>query len=162
MPHLQRQIYETRKSSFHATNKVIKISFQSILHCPSVPVDPGDYLVVLHFPGASHQTQDSQHSRGSIRYLGYLLRRKINCFPGERAWLSHKLNGVWHSNVHTGANTNFPDMNRICNSGKGWGQSAKLGTHSAICSKLGTALQAYTLSPCTKFPPNPTSRKVNT
>ena len=45
---------------------------------------------------------------------------------------------------------------------KGWGQSAKLGTHSAICSKLGTALQAYTLNPCTKFPPNPTSRKVNT
>ena len=30
---------------------------------------------------------------------------------------------------------------------KGWGQSAKLGTHSAICSKLGTALQAYTLNP---------------
>ena len=45
---------------------------------------------------------------------------------------------------------------------KGCGQSAKLGTHSAICSKLGTALQAYTLNPCTKFPPNPTSRKVNT
>ena len=45
---------------------------------------------------------------------------------------------------------------------KGWGQSAKLGTHSAICSKLGTALQAYALNPCTKFPPNPTSRKVNT
>ena len=45
---------------------------------------------------------------------------------------------------------------------KGWGQSAKLGTHSAIWGKLGTALQAYALSPCTKFPPNPTSRKVNT
>ena len=45
---------------------------------------------------------------------------------------------------------------------KGWGQSAKLGTHSAICSKLGTALQAYALNPRTKFPPNPTSRKVNT
>ena len=45
---------------------------------------------------------------------------------------------------------------------KGRGQSAKLGTHSAICSKLGTALQAYALNPCTKFPPNPTSRKVNT
>ena len=45
---------------------------------------------------------------------------------------------------------------------KGWGQSAKLGTHSAICSKLGAALQAYALNPCTKFPPNPTSRKVNT
>ena len=45
---------------------------------------------------------------------------------------------------------------------KGWGQSAKLGKHSGICSKLGTALQAYALNPCTKFPPNPTSRKVNT
>ena len=45
------------------------------------------------------------------------------------------------------------------NCNKGWGQSAKLGTHSAICSKLGTALQAYALNPCTKFP---TSRKVNT
>ena len=45
---------------------------------------------------------------------------------------------------------------------KGWGQSAKLGKHSAIWGKLGTALQAYTLNPCTKFPPNPTSRKVNT
>ena len=43
---------------------------------------------------------------------------------------------------------------------KGWGQSAKLGTHSAICSKLGTALQAYALNPCTKFAANPTSRKV--
>ena len=45
---------------------------------------------------------------------------------------------------------------------KGWGQSAKLGTHSAIWGKLGTALQAYTLNPSAKFPPNPTSRKVNT
>ena len=45
---------------------------------------------------------------------------------------------------------------------KGWGQSVKLGPQSAIWEKLGTALQAYTLNPCTKFPPNPTSRKVNT
>ena len=45
---------------------------------------------------------------------------------------------------------------------KCWGQSAKLGKHSAIWGKLGTALQAYALNPCTKFPPNPTSRKVNT
>ena len=45
---------------------------------------------------------------------------------------------------------------------KGWGQSVKLGPHSAIWGKLGTALQAYTLYPCTKFPPNPTSRKVKT
>ena len=44
---------------------------------------------------------------------------------------------------------------------KGWGQGAKLGKHSAICSKLGTALQAYTLNPCTKFAANPTFRKVN-
>ena len=45
---------------------------------------------------------------------------------------------------------------------KGWGLSAKLGKHSAIWGKLGTALQAYALNPCAKFPPNPTSRKVNT
>ena len=45
---------------------------------------------------------------------------------------------------------------------KGWGLSVKLGKHSAIWGKLGTALQAYALNPCTKFPPNPTSRKVNT
>ena len=45
---------------------------------------------------------------------------------------------------------------------KGWGLSAKLGKHSAIWGKLGTAPQAYALNPCTKFPPNPTSRKVNT
>ena len=49
-----------------------------------------------------------------------------------------------------------------CEICKGWGLSAKLGKHSAIWGKLGTALQAYTLNPCTKFPPNPTSRKVNT
>ena len=45
---------------------------------------------------------------------------------------------------------------------KGLGLSAKLGKHSAIWGKLGTALQAYALNLCTKFPPNPTSRKVNT
>ena len=45
---------------------------------------------------------------------------------------------------------------------KGWGLSAKLGKHSAIWGKLGKALQAYALNPCSKFPPNPTSRKVNT
>ena len=45
---------------------------------------------------------------------------------------------------------------------KGWGLSVKLGKHSAIWGKLGIALQAYALNPCTKFPPNPTSRKVNT
>ena len=45
---------------------------------------------------------------------------------------------------------------------KGWGLSAKLGKHGAIWGKLGTVLQAYALNPCTKFPPNPTSRKVNT
>ena len=50
----------------------------------------------------------------------------------------------------------------VCCSCRGWGQSAKLGKHSAICSKLGTALQAHTLSLCTKFAANPTSRKVNT
>ena len=50
----------------------------------------------------------------------------------------------------------------VKSSHKGWGLSVKLGKHSAIWGKLGTALQAFTLNPCTKFPPNPTSRKVNT
>ena len=56
----------------------------------------------------------------------------------------------------------FHHFNYLSNFLKGWGQSVKLGPHSAIWGKLGTALQAYTLNPCTKFPPNPTSRKVNT
>merc|ERR1712012_682381 len=34
--------------------------------------------------------------------------------------------------------------------------------HSAIWGKLGTVVQGYTLNPCTRFPPNPTSTKVNT
>ena len=42
---------------------------------------------------------------------------------------------------------------------KGWGQSAKLGKHSAIWGKLGTALQAYALNPCTKFPQIPLLEK---
>ena len=44
---------------------------------------------------------------------------------------------------------------------KGWGQSAKLKKQSRIWGKFGTAIQGYILNPCTKFPPNPTSRKVN-
>merc|ERR1712240_675248 len=34
--------------------------------------------------------------------------------------------------------------------------------HSTILGKLGTVVQGYTLNPCTRFPPNPTSTKVNT
>ena len=39
-------------------------------------------------------------------------------------------------------------MPRLNNFGdpKGWGLSAKLGRHSAIWGKLGTALQAYALN----------------
>ena len=37
------------------------------------------------------------------------------------------------------------------NSLKGWGLSAKLGKHSAIWGKLGTALQPLAHS-CTRFP----------
>ena len=55
-----------------------------------------------------------------------------------------------------------PETKQNMTKQKGWGLSAKLAKHSAIWGKLGRALQAYTLSPCTKFPPNPTSRKVNT
>ena len=65
---------------------------------------------------------------------------------------------IWH----IGVKKKWYKLSKLGGRGKGWGQSAKLGTHSAICSKLGTALQAYTLNPCTKFAANPTSRKVNT
>ena len=34
--------------------------------------------------------------------------------------------------------------------------------HSAIWGKLCIAVQGYTLKPCIKFPPNPTTTKVNT
>ena len=33
-----------------------------------------------------------------------------------------------------------------------------IALHCAIWGKLGTALQAYNLNPCTKFPPNPSWR----
>ena len=44
---------------------------------------------------------------------------------------------------------------------QGLGSDCISRAHSAVSWKLGTALQAYTLNPCTKFPQNPTSRKVN-
>merc|ERR1712240_840852 len=34
--------------------------------------------------------------------------------------------------------------------------------HSTIWGKFGTVVQGYTLNPCTRFPPNPSSTKVNT
>jgi len=34
--------------------------------------------------------------------------------------------------------------------------------HSTIWGKLGPSVQGYTLNPCTRFPPNPASTKVNT
>jgi hypothetical protein len=33
---------------------------------------------------------------------------------------------------------------------------------STIWGKLGTVVQGYTVNPCTRFPPNPASKKVNT
>ena len=45
---------------------------------------------------------------------------------------------------------------------QGVGSDCISRANSAIRGKLGTALQAYTLNPSTKFPPNPTSRKINT
>ena len=45
---------------------------------------------------------------------------------------------------------------------KGLGSDCISRAHSAIWGKLGTALQAYTLKPCNKFPQKPTSRRVNT
>ena len=68
----------------------------------------------------------------------------------------------WSGKFMKGCQQDQIDNGKIWLHTKGWGLSAKLRKHSAIWGKLGTALQAYTLSPCTKFPPNPTSRKVNT
>ena len=45
---------------------------------------------------------------------------------------------------------------------QGVGSDCISRANSAIRGKLVTALQAYTLNPSTKFPPNPTSRKINT
>ena len=42
---------------------------------------------------------------------------------------------------------------------KGLGSDCISRAHCSIWEKLGTALQAYTLNPCTKLPPNLTSRK---
>ena len=38
---------------------------------------------------------------------------------------------------------------------KGWGLSVKLGKHSAIWGKLGTALQTYTMNPLYQVSPKP-------
>ena len=65
-----------------------------------------------------------------------------------------------YRSTFTFTSPSFPRLAKALH--KGWGLSAKLGKHSAIWGKLGTALQAYALNPCTKFAPNPTSRKVNT
>ena len=86
-----------------------------------------------------------------------LLKLEIspNCIPRHRE-LGPCSDKTWQNYI-LHKNHNYQNTDH-----KGWGLSAKLGKHSAIWGKLGTALQAYTLSPCTKFPPNPTSRKVNT
>ena len=81
-------------------------------------------------------------------------------------WQDQQAGGtLFDSKVLTSTNSSATVVEEFGqNSGfhKGWGQNAKLGPHSAIWGKLGTALQASALNPCTKFPPNPTSRKVNT
>ena len=90
--------------------------------------------------------------------LGNILRtvsRKKVAVPLDFVQMRVHLNGVLSTYIECAKKSYGPKP-------KGWGLSAKLGNHSAIWGKLGTALQAYTLNPCTKFPPNPTSRKVNT
>ena len=52
-----------------------------------------------------------------------------------------------------------PNVRILQDDSKGWGLSAKLGKHSAIWGKLGTALQAYALNPCIKFPQIPLLEK---
>ena len=71
--------------------------------------------------------------------------------------------GSWrYSNTKYLTIFQIPFFDSLMLTDKGWGLSAKLGKHSAIWGKLGTALQVQTLNPWTKFPPNPTSKKVNT
>ena len=74
--------------------------------------------------------------------------------------------GLWHLGEER-RSTNFGIINLIDKLQgvkilKGLGPDCISRAYSAIWGKLGTALQAYTLSPCTKFPQNHTSRKVNT
>ena len=105
----------------------------------------------------------------NIIQKGNLINKKSGCYyyykklPFKKVHLiklTKKLSKFARSQQQTGQ---MPEkIEKWHDKPKGWGLSAKLGKHSAIWGKLGTALQAYTLSPCTKFPPNPTSRKVNT
>ena len=103
----------------------------------------------------------------------FLHLRELGCDEGLQSIGSLTTHDSWSCSAvneyyHSSAISDFfliggdPLQRRIFIFHKGWGQNAKLGPHSAIWGKLGTALQAYALNPCTKFPPNPTSRKVNT
>ena len=114
MPHVQCQIYEISKSSFLARKKVIKIFFKAFY-----TVHPSLWTRVTTWwfstflaPAIKHKIHNIHEVRSDIWDICWE-EKKVDCFPGERAWLSHQLNGVWHSYVHTGANTNFPEMNRM-------------------------------------------------
>ena len=122
------------------------------------PVIPNSSIVVQKCPGVVqiHISKVFYHYPyfGSLDCFEHYWKNGLRVMSASSLVLSSLLS--LPSTVHLPA-TVYQNVTQ-----KGWGQSAKLGTHSAICSKLGTALQAYALNPCTKFPPNPTSRKVNT
>ena len=128
------------------------------------------YSVLILFLGAPTCRADRTPTHGALD-LALTDTFQIFIFSLNRAkkWFNAMFNSKLNPEyslkkiIHLiGSKLFIKKMKNILNNSKGWGQSAKLGTHSAICSKLGTALQAYALNPCTKFPPNPTSRKVNT
>ena len=91
-------------------------------------------------------------------------REKCNIFRLclQNILAGHFDNGGNRAELTKVVHYDYKEANLSTRFSKGWGLSVKLGKHSAIWGKLGTALQAYTLNPCTKFPQNPTSRKVNT
>ena len=117
-------------------------------------VDTNRRLFLLNVSDEAEQELVTEQIKSLVREL-----QQIKGDSGLRAKL---LLGKWAAAQELDTDTPMDCKECILKNSKGWGQSVKLGPHSAIWGKLGTALQAYTLNPCTKFPPNPTSRKVNT
>ena len=105
------------------------------------------------------RTNVSLHSAHLTKYI-WMIMCYLN-FPARPNYFLH----MCECSLHSTAQCVFCTVRLPCIqkplSQKGWGQSAKLKKHSRIWGKFGRAIQGYILNPCTKFPPNPTSRKVN-
>ena len=106
-------------------------------------------------------------NRNQMSFKPNMLPNRLRCFCPE----SGACTFMWQTN----STETFPfsrkigqNGNKVCVSfisfsyAEGLGSECEARETSAIWGKLGTALHAYALNPCTKFPPNPTSRKVNT